>query len=280
MIDSTGRATGSAPVAIGGVGGSGTRLVAAIVREKGVHLGDDLNAANDTLWFTLLFKRREILQCTDAEFDLLVEALASALAGGHPVGPDVRALIRDLAVQDRPRHPATWLQQRCATLLAALGQPARRDHWGWKEPNTHIVIERLWQRLPTLRYVHVVRHGLDMALSANQNQLALWGPHVLGDDRPATPARSLAYWCVVHRRMQQLLAANPQRMHWLDFDALCRDPAPVVDKLCAFLGLDATIAAPTLDTIRQPAPRHATQPVAGIAHEDLDYVRSLGYRVA
>ena len=119
-----------------------------------------------------------------------------------------------------------------------------------------------------------------MALSANQSQLALWGPHVLGDDGPATPARSLAYWCAVHRRMQGLLAANPHRMHWLDFDTLCRDPAPVVDELCAFLGLDSATDAPTLATIHQPAPRHATQPVVGIAQHDLDYVRSLGYRIA
>ena len=49
------------PVAIGGVGGSGTRLIAQILHEAGFYLGDDLSYAIDNLWFTLLFRRLEIL---------------------------------------------------------------------------------------------------------------------------------------------------------------------------------------------------------------------------
>jgi hypothetical protein len=44
-------------VAIGGVGGSGTRIVAQLIKDAGFYLGSDLNSANDNLWFTLLFKR-------------------------------------------------------------------------------------------------------------------------------------------------------------------------------------------------------------------------------
>jgi hypothetical protein len=47
-------------VAVGGVGGSGTRLVAHVMLELGYYLGPDLNESLDTLWFTLLFKRPEI----------------------------------------------------------------------------------------------------------------------------------------------------------------------------------------------------------------------------
>ncbi len=45
------------PVVIGGVGGSGTRVVAAILSTLGFHLGNDLNESMDNLWTTLLFKR-------------------------------------------------------------------------------------------------------------------------------------------------------------------------------------------------------------------------------
>jgi hypothetical protein len=48
-------------VAIGGVGGSGTRLGAALLQVLGYYIGDDLNESLDNLWFTLLFKRRSIL---------------------------------------------------------------------------------------------------------------------------------------------------------------------------------------------------------------------------
>ena len=47
----------SAPVAVGGVGGSGTRVVAEVMRAFGFYLGSELNAASDNLWFTLLFRR-------------------------------------------------------------------------------------------------------------------------------------------------------------------------------------------------------------------------------
>lgn len=45
------------PVAIGGVGGSGTRVFAEILRGFGFYIGDCLNGALDNLWFTLLCKR-------------------------------------------------------------------------------------------------------------------------------------------------------------------------------------------------------------------------------
>ena len=49
------------PIVIGGVGGSGTRLIAQILKELGYHLGNYLNLSEDNLWFTLLFKRLDIL---------------------------------------------------------------------------------------------------------------------------------------------------------------------------------------------------------------------------
>ena len=45
------------PVVIGGIGGSGTRVIAEIVALFGFYLGRDLNDASDNLTFTLLFKR-------------------------------------------------------------------------------------------------------------------------------------------------------------------------------------------------------------------------------
>jgi hypothetical protein len=47
----------SYPVAIGGLGGSGTRIVAEMLAAGGVYIGEDLNDALDNQWFTLLMKR-------------------------------------------------------------------------------------------------------------------------------------------------------------------------------------------------------------------------------
>lgn len=277
------------PVAVGGVGGSGTRLVARMLHAGGVYTGEDLNAACDTLWFTLLFKRIEILHCDDGEFDALVRILADALAGTARFDDATRERLIALARIDRtPQHDLDWLRERALTLLRAgtrqapgYAAPAIAPRrWGWKEPNTHVVIERLWERLPTLRYVHVVRHGLDMAYSANQNQLRLWGSHVLDGSGPITPERSLAYWCRVHRRMQALLAANPQRMYWLDYDALCQDPAAETAALCRFLDCDPAAMDCVLQELHVPGvSRHASESLAAFDPADLAFVESLGYAI-
>ncbi len=63
------------PVAIGGVGGSGTRVVAQLLMKLGFYIGSDLNKANDNLWFVLLFNRIEILSIPDDQFKALLARL-------------------------------------------------------------------------------------------------------------------------------------------------------------------------------------------------------------
>ena len=59
-------------IVIGGVGGSGTRLIAMIVASLGLNIGNDLNESFDNLTFTLLFKRHNILKISDEEFNKLL----------------------------------------------------------------------------------------------------------------------------------------------------------------------------------------------------------------
>ena len=42
--------------------------------------------------------------------------------------------------------------------------------WGWKEPNTHMILPFLLKKYKNLRYIHIMRNGLDNAYSKNQNQ--------------------------------------------------------------------------------------------------------------
>lgn len=272
-------ATPEPPIAVGGVGGSGTRLIAEWMKTLGVFIGNDLNASNDTLWFTLLFKHTEILECGDDEFLSLTRALVAGLTGGSPLPAALQTLIARLSTKNRAESK-DWLAERSRSLAAAAMVPAHGGRWGWKEPNTHLVIERLWRVRPELRYVHVVRHGLDMALSANQNQVRLWGTSVLGRDADPSPARSLAYWCRVQQRMQHLLEGNRQRMFWLDYDALCRNPEQSVFDLLQFLGLDHSDAGALAAQVRMPSTqRHAGQSLSHFRAQDVEYVRSLGYPI-
>lgn len=277
MVEHSDSTSAVFPIAVGGVGGSGTRVIAELLRGLGVYMGNHFTPASDALWFTFLFKRAEILVADDVEFDLLAGALSAALQGGGALPGDTVRHLAGLSETGRPHHPCAQLQASLASMSEAAMRPRWTGRWGWKEPNTHIVIERLWQRLPGLRYVHVVRNGLDMAFSGNQHQLRLWGKHVLGEEGPDSPQRSLAYWCAVHRKLQRLHGANRERMYWLDFDALCRDPEMQVAQLLRFLGFPQdAVDAGSLGIEPQPA-KHSADRLDGFSPEDIAFVRSLGY---
>jgi len=216
---------GGAPVAVGGIGGSGTRLVAECLMQLGFFLGTDLNRANDNLWFTLIFKRAEILDCRDTEFQTCVELFAARMQGSADLRAADRAWLDRLAQVDRPQHDSRWLKERVATFCSPSQAPDVGIRWGWKEPNTHLIVDRLLQSIPALKYIHVVRNGLDMAYGHNQNQLRLWGPRILGlTTVEIDPRHALTYWCRAHERLIGIADRFPGRCLLLNFDELCADP--------------------------------------------------------
>ena len=86
------------PVAVGGVGGSGTRIVAHLLRELGFDIGDDLNESLDDLCFTALFKRAGLRDqvgspCYVARTHARARALARTYARTH-ARARVRACVR------------------------------------------------------------------------------------------------------------------------------------------------------------------------------------------
>jgi len=270
------------PVAIGGLGGSGTRVVAQILGDLGFHLGSDLNRPLDNLWFTLLFKRTEILDVGDTEFELLVGILLNGISPRRDFSPVERSTIARLASKERLHHPVPWLAHRAESLLAQpkRGFPIRRA-WGWKEPNTHLVADRLLGLLPGLKYVHVIRNGLDMAYSRNQNQLRFWGESLLGpDETQVTLRNSLRFWCVIHQRLLQCARIRPGRILLLNYDRLCRDPSRALGSLLQFLDLRRNDSEEYLARRVVPPPsigRFKAASLDAFEPADVDFVRSLGF---
>ena len=224
--------------AIGGVGGSGTRAAAMLVRNCGAWIGDDLNLALDNLAFSLMFTRASVLTDPEARIAHLFSLLVSRLQG-NCLSADMLDDLRSFTIQDRFCFPAEWLEER----LQLLGQPFDRPHaqirCGWKEPNTHVIIDRLLQTCDDLRYVHVVRDPFYLAGSTNQNQLRNWGPIFL--DRPVlvSPSEAMTYWVAVHRRMKALQDIYPGRILFFSFDRLNDNPDAEAARLTGFLGLQA-----------------------------------------
>ena len=217
-------------LAIGGIGGSGTRAIAKLAARAGADMGADLNESLDHLGFTALFKRHALFP-TERNQDSLREALTLYLQSrgldvfeaGVTLTPTTTRTrttrLNDFLSQLPESRPAEancewqnteWLAERVSKLADVTSSPQLT---GWKEPNTHIVLPYLLQALPNLHYVHVIRHGLDMAFSSNVAQVRLWGELLSEHSLDAeNPADRFAYWCAVHQRVATVATEFPGRV--------------------------------------------------------------------
>lgn len=265
------------------MGGSGTRLVAHILLELGFYLGSDLNVPLDNLWFTLLFKRPEAMDCSEADFQTLFRLFEKAMCGRGAFSDAEIQLIRAAAQQSRLHHDSEWLGQRAESLIGACEGTARQNtRWGWKEPNTHVVLPRLNDVSPEMLYIHVARNGLDMAYSENQSQLRTWGARFLGvDSILVTPRLSLKYWVAVHRRVIETGSAMGSRFLMLNYDRLCADPACELPKLMAFLGIEPSPPqlAGAAELVRPAGGigRFKAHPENHFDPDDVAFVASMGF---
>ena len=276
--------TYSNPVVIGGVGGSGTRLIAECLNQLGFFTGEDLNPFNDNLWFTLLFKHERILSASAEEFAGLVEIFVKGMSGGAGFTEEEIALVKSLTLEDRlEQHSRSWLRARAKSLLSKKRQERPLIGWGWKEPNSHIVMDRLSQCFSRIKYIHVARNGLDMAHSSNQNQLKFWGKYFLGNDYAISPRDSLKYWCIIHRRVLDIGRSMNGNFLFLNYDDFCSRPESGIARICSFLELDPTEAqvASLKQSIKPPASigRFKTHGTHIFDPSDVQYVKELGFDV-
>ncbi|MFK7940750.1 MAG: sulfotransferase [Roseovarius sp.] len=226
------------PIAVGGVGGSGTRVIAKILQNCDVFIGSDLPLSLDTVWYAALFGRRDVFLDDPEDLRALTNLFFRQMATPTALTPaeleQLHTLEHPTRIQHSPEILQTWMESfihHCAT-----GRPAPR--WGWKVPYTHVLIDQLLEWHPDLKYIHITRNGLDMAYSQNQNQLKKWGPVFLNRDVTANPHDSLKFWCLAQKRVARIATRYPDRIYQLDFDRLVRNPAPEIDLLTQFMQVD------------------------------------------
>ena len=243
----------SGPVIIGGVGGSGTRVVAEIINLLGFYIGDDLNPAKDNLWFLLLFKRpRWFRRARHDKHEIFTGLRLLSKAMLHkirPAWPEVKFLIRavlDISIfghNYKGDGRGLWPFVRAWNMVA--GHPKmilNPNRWGWKEPNSHIYLDYLADFFSNMKYIHTIRHGLDMAFSDNQQQLYNWGP-IFGLELPQTksdePAASLKFWIKSNRRViERGQKLGDQNFLVVNFDRLCLSPESEIQKIVSFLNIE------------------------------------------
>lgn len=272
------------PVAVGGLGGSGTRLVARLLQELGFFLGgESVNESQDSLLFTFLFARPEILVTSDQEFRSLLDSFVRSMRTGAPCDPAARHYVRRLWLRWLDDEPTPGLLAQARVLTDGAKSAAQQAPWGWKEPNTFLVLPRLHRFLPGLRYIHVIRNGVDTAYSQNLGQLLRWGPWLLSRPVAPSPADALSYWCAAHRWVLAYAPRLKSRFLLLNFDRLCVDPLAELPALVSFVGLNWNpLLEQRLLRLIQPPPtlgRYRNLGLERFSIDDLNYVESLGFNI-
>jgi Sulfotransferase family len=204
------------PNVIGATGGSGTRVVARIVRGGGTYIGTNLNAYEDALDLAAYYDRwinRYVAARERGEEGALADEMTAELRG--------------------------VLATHCAEL------PANARAWGWKEPRSVYLLPFLNDVLPSIRFLHVVRDGRDMAFSDNQKQLLKHGDAVLGGDLLARvvpkrrAARSIELWSRVNSAAADFGERElGDRYLRIRFEDLCLQPAETAAQIYRFFELE------------------------------------------
>lgn len=278
-----------APLVIGGLGGSGTRVLADALIDAGVDMGRHFNAAYDNLVFTLLFKRPRWLATTDdGDIGRHLDTF-TRYSRDRAFGPADYLRLGRAIVDHDPTVGRRESAERAREALRRRSRDERRTApaWGWKEPNSHLFLPQLIDHFADVRFVYVARHGLDMAYSENKNQLRNFGdqfgfPFPADGGTDAAAVAQLAYWIHMTDRALELGERLDDRFLYLRFDDVCADPPGELRRLLDFAGVPpgddlATIAS----KVQTPSStgRWRTHDDRPFTEEQVDAVRRLGFAV-
>jgi Sulfotransferase family len=270
----------ASPVVVGGMGGSGTRVVVRILRRTGRYMGVNVNDPQE-----------DALDFAGFDYRWAPRYLA-ALGAGAPL-PHA-----EMAVE---------FEEALERFLRGRDDPAQP--WGWKHsPSVHL-LPFMDARFPGLRFIHVIRDGRDTAMgtSGGRTHTRRLGRAVLdGDPTPvtpetpmwrgraaaadggpeATPLRQIRFWRAVHTAAADYGESNmPRRYLRIRLEDLCSDPHTYVRQIIDFAGaaypretavLEAAAEVVTPDTIGRW--RHEAPGVLSDVHRLAgDSLRRFGY---
>jgi hypothetical protein len=281
------------PIVIGGVGGSGTRIVAELIKEIGFYLGCDLNHANDNLLFTFLFKRPrwylsncnnwgEIKKGLTVFEGIMTTRFDSSIKDMDFIN---RIMIKDFYSDNKNK---AWVDKRLSNISKYKEIDLNQYlGWGFKEPNSHIYLENLSKYFKEMKYIHVIRHGLDMAFSENQYQLHNWGSLFginIPNDGARLPKASLNYWIKSNkeaiRKGRELLGNN---FILLKFDELYLEPKKQIDRVIDFLEVKKPIVRKkslyTLPQKPRTSGRYRKNDLSIFTENQINEVINLGFTV-
>ena len=245
----------SSPVVIGGIGGSGTRLVTKFLLKCGFFMGSDLNASLDNLRFTSLFPElRRLMQLHNEHRNEVIST-----------------------------HISDFFSRYYLDMTALSSSLSGTVRWGWKVPTSFYVIPETLYFFNNCKYIHVIRHGLDMALSNNKNQLRNWSFFFnISQENISSENAALIYWInannfAVHVA-KDTLGSN---FLLLNYDDLLHDPQYEIKRLLQFLEIEDISSHALIEEIHglSGSGRYKSMDLTEFDDHLLNEVRKFGFEV-
>jgi Sulfotransferase family len=144
----------------------------------------------------------------------------------------------------------------CRAIADHRAGVGHSDHpWAVKNPRSLLMLPYWRQKFPRLRFIHVIRNGLDMAYSEDKNQLEMFQEIVLAAEELelSLPLRAIAYWRRVNLAAADYGAAIlGSSYHLLRFEDLCHEPKFAIEKLAAFVETPIDLAV-VISQVTPPA---------------------------
>jgi len=224
-------------IGIGALGGSGTRAVAEVFLQLGIFMGDDLNKPNDNLLFTRLFKNPKwYINSSLDEKEMRLRIFQKCMEGEKLNLNELKELYK--AAYTNPTYK-TKMFYFLKKLKYLSGTSKKNDIWGWKEPNTQIFVTDILNFFFQLKYIHVVRHGLDMAFSKNIQQLNNWGwkynIKVFGNENENELAiKQLNYWIESNKDVIEKSKNYNDRILFINHSNFCQNPTIEIDRMLEY----------------------------------------------
>jgi hypothetical protein len=273
-------------IAIGALGGSGTRTVAKILMDAGIYMGDDLNYPNDNLLFTRLFRNPQwYLKADTDEINKRLAVFKKYMQNEALSVINIIEIIR--AAKENPSFDKDY-RFYLKILFKNLRSKKINTTWGWKEPNTQVLIDEIYAFFPHIRYIHVLRHGLDMAFSNNISQLKNWGFKFNiflngGETKEEIACKQLDYWILSTQKVLKQRERMGNKFYLLKHHNLYENPKIEVDKLLDFVGLniDPNLKEKLYSLPKRPqtTERFKNYKLEIFRKDQLDFVKEMGFKI-
>lgn len=216
----------SNPIIVGGSGGSGTRVVHAILQKAGIFMGKDINGTGDSFY----------------------EYSNNTINGMLTITKSINYNLIDLPLDftfDRLKK----LQD--LVTIYNKDVPSDAITWGYKNPRYIYLLPFFAKIYPKSYFIYVVRDGRDMAISENQNQFRDFYKQIFDIDNVNNQIGSAQLWNHVNSQGynvgKKLFNDNYQVVRYED---LCTKPEQTIKTMFSKLDFEIENIKSLIDLVK------------------------------